>query len=206
MAVIYNQFLRGILTTHDLLTANIAYPFFDLTCRQYEAIRAALVEKNNLDNVFEKFGITEYQYRKALAAFREGGVAGLIVNSFPKLTEPFDLEAERMIYVLKAARPDIPATKMVVILQGFGFNIELSLMRRLYASYGWAHGLKKYDDIDFWAVNLRVVKLTQIQNVSRCHGDFFHKEDRLQELLEVFRLQDPKKISMHCAAGQGRIF
>ena len=113
-----------------------------------EAIRAGLVDKNALSAIFEKFRITEYQYRKALAAFREGGVISLIGNSFPKLTEPFDLEAERMIYILKTARPWIPATKMVIILQGFGFDIGLSLMRNLYASHGWAQGIKKYDDID----------------------------------------------------------
>ena len=113
MAVIYNPFLREILNTHDLLINKTAYPFFDLACRQYEAIRAGWVDKNALSTIFEKFGITEYQYRKALAAFREGGVIRLIGNSFPKLTEALDLEAERMIYILKNARPWIPATKMV---------------------------------------------------------------------------------------------
>lgn len=148
-----------------------------------------------LSEVFEKYGLTEYHYRKALATFRKGGVAALIGNSFPKLTEPFDPEAERMIYVLKNALPWIPATKMVIILQGFGFEIDTSVMRHLYASYGWAQGTKKYTEVDFWAVNLRVANLTQLRNPPSSHNDFFNKDDRLQTLLEVFRLQHNKSIS-----------
>lgn len=72
MAIIYNKFLRDILHTYDLLNRNTEYPFFDPTCRRYEAIRAALTDKKPLASVFEKFGITEYQYRQALATFREG--------------------------------------------------------------------------------------------------------------------------------------
>jgi len=195
MAIIYHQFLREILSTHDALHLNTAYPFFDPACRYYEAIRAALVDKTPLLSVFEKFGITEYQYRKALAAFRKGGVTQLIGISFPRLTESFSLEAERMIYILKKARPSIPATKMSTILHGFGFEINLSLMRRLYASYGWAQGTRKYEDLDFMALNLRVAKLAGSNNQFVAHDGFFLKEDRLQKLLEVFRLQDPKESS-----------
>jgi len=192
MAIIYNQFLRNILNTHDLLNSNTKYPFFDPACRLYEAIRAALTDKKNLSAVFEKFGITEYQYRQALAAFRTGGVASLIGLSFPRLIEPFKREAERMVFVFKKARPWIPATKMVTILHGFGYDIDLSFMRHLYASYGWAQGAKDYH-IDFLALNLRITKLTQIQLYD--HDNFFNEEDRLQILLEVFREQDPKKVS-----------
>lgn len=192
MAIIYNKFLRDILHTCDLLNSNTEYPFFDPTCRRYEAIRAVLTDKKPLASVFEKFGITEYQYRQALAAFRKGGVANLIGLSFPRLIEPFDIEAERMAFVLKKARPWIPATKMVTILQGFAVEIDLSLMRHLYASYGWAQGTRDYQ-IDFPALNLRVTKLTQ--NQPRGHDNFFNEEDRLQILLEVFREQDPKEVS-----------
>lgn len=192
MAIIYNPFLRDILNTHDLLNHNTKYPFFDPACRRYEAIRAALNDKKPLVSVFEKFGITEYQYRLALAAFREGGVHRLIGLSFPKLTEPIDKKAERMVFVLKNARPWLPATKMVTILQGFGVEIDISLMRRLYASYGWAQGTKDYQ-IDFLALNLRVTKLTQHR--PRAHNTFFDEEDRLQILLEIFREQDPKEVS-----------
>ncbi len=194
MAIIYNQFLREILNIHDLLNLNTEYPFFDPACRRYEALRAALIDKTPLSDIFAKFGITEYQYRQALAAFRDGGVIRLIGCAFPALSEPLELEAERMIFVLKQARPWIPATKMVTILQGFGFEIDLSLMRHLYASYGWAHGTKKYD-INFLALNLRIVKLVTINEQSYNRKEFFHEEDRLQGLLEVFRHQAPKEIS-----------
>jgi hypothetical protein len=197
MTVIYNPFLRKILHTHEAIHHNTLYPFFDQACRYYEAIRAVLVDQTNLSAAFEKFGITEYQYRKALATFRNGGVAKLIGIAYPRLTESLDLEAERMIYVLKKARPSIPATKMVTILHGFGFEIDLSLMRHLYASYGWAQGTKTYEDVDFQTLNLKVAKLTQTDNLAHNRDNFFLQEDRLQNLLEVFRRQDPKEISRH---------
>ena len=75
MTVIYSPFLREILNTHDLLAQNTFYPFFDPACRRYEAIRSALVDRKSLSSIFETLGITEYQYRQALAAFRKGGVA-----------------------------------------------------------------------------------------------------------------------------------
>jgi len=187
MAVIYSPFLREIINTHNLLAQNTSYPFFDPACRLYEAIRAAFVDRKPLSTIFETFGITEYQYRQALAAFRKGGVANLIGLAFPKLTEPLDIEAERMIYVLKKARPWVPATKMVLILQGFGFEMQLSLMRHLYASYGWAQGTKDYRDIDFLALNLKVTKLSQLQTQRLSRDSFFQNKDRLQTLLEVFR-------------------
>lgn len=197
MAVIYNPFLREILNTHDAINLNMGYPFFDPACRYYEIIRAVLVDKTKLPVVFKKFGITEYQYRKALAVFFNGGVSKLIGIAFPRFTEPLNLEAERMIYVLKKARPSIPATKMVIILQSFGFEIDLSLMRHLYASYGWAQGTRKYEDVDFQALNLKVVKLTKTDNLPHDRDNFFHQQDRLQNLLEVFRRQDNKEISRH---------
>lgn len=187
MAVIYSSFLREIINTHDLLAQNASYPFFDRACLRYEAIRAALVDLKPLSTIFETFGITEYQYRQTLGAFRKGGVANLIGLSFPKLIEPLHTEAERMIYVLKKARPSIPATKMCLILQGFGLEIDLSLMRQLYASYGWAQGTRAYHDLDFWALNLKVTHLNQLQTQRLQRNSFFQSKDRLQTLIEVFR-------------------
>lgn len=195
MTVIYSPFLREILNTHDLLAQNTSYPFFDPACRRYEAIRSALVDRKPLSSIFETLGITEYQYRQALAAFRKGGVTSLIGTSLPQLTEPLDIETERMVYVLKKARPWIPATKMVLILEGFGIHVDLSFMRRLYASYGWAQGTKEYSDIDFWALNLKVVNLSHLQAQRLSHEDFFQDEDRLQTLIEVFRTMGDRGIT-----------
>ncbi len=68
-----------------------------------------------------------------------------------------------MIYVLIKARPSLPATKMILILHGFGLKIDLALMRHLYASYGWAQGTRNYQDIDFWVLNHKVTRLNQLQ-------------------------------------------
>ncbi len=135
----------------------------------------------------EKHGLTEYGHRKALSAFTAGGVAGLIGLDSERLTEELSVEAERMVFVLKEARPWIPATKMRLILQGFDYDIPMDRMRHLYASYGWARGTKPYQGVDFRSLNLKVMQLGVLQSRAIADESFLHKEDPLQGLLEVFR-------------------
>ena len=87
------------------------------------------------------------------------------------------IEIERMILVLKKARPWIPATKMVLILKGFDKNVSLGKMRRLYVSYGWALGTKPYKAVDFNALNLRVIRLSQLKNNRLERKTFFNDRD-----------------------------
>ncbi|KKK78598.1 hypothetical protein LCGC14_2841970, partial [marine sediment metagenome] len=104
-----------------------------------------------------------------------------------QLTEKLSVEAERMVFVLKAARPWIPATKMRIILQGFDYDIPLPLIRHLYASYGWARGTKPYQEVNFRSLNLKVMQLCVLQIRSIARKSFLYAEDHLQGLLEVFR-------------------
>ncbi|MBW2615651.1 MAG: transposase [Deltaproteobacteria bacterium] len=187
MAVIYPHFLQAILAVHDRMESGIAYPFFDSACACYEALRAVRLDGLETVRAIEKYGLTEYWYRKCLAAFNRSGVAGLIGLESGQLTEELSVEAERMVFVLKAARPWIPATKMRIILQGFDYDISLPLMRHLYASYGWAQGTKPYQKVDFRSLNLKVMQLCVLQNRSIARKSFLHAEDHMQGLLEVFR-------------------
>jgi hypothetical protein len=102
-------------------------------------------------------------------------------------SEELSTKVERMVFVLKSARSSIPATKMVIILKGFCFDIPLTLMRHLYASYGWAQGTKKYDKVDFRALNLKVVQLKQLCNRFISRKYFVDKKDQLQSQIEIFR-------------------
>ncbi|MCW3987198.1 MAG: transposase, partial [Candidatus Bathyarchaeota archaeon] len=187
MAVIYPLFLHNILDVHGNIQSQIPYPFFDPACIRYEALRAVLLEGMEIQSVIEKYGLTEYAYRKSLAAFRRCGIAGLIGLDSAQLTEDMPLEVERMVFVLKKARSWIPATKMCLILKGFNYDIPVSLMRHLYASHGWAVGTKPYELVDFWSLNLKVIQLCRLQTQSIVRESFFHTEDHVQTLLEVFR-------------------
>ena len=100
------------------------------------------------------------------------------------------MEVERKVYVLKAARPWIPATKMVLILAGFGIEVSLAQMRHLYASYGWAGGTRSYESVDFLALNRKVARLEALRSTRLSRSGFLDKQDRLQDLLEVFRAVD----------------
>lgn len=195
MAVIYPHFLRTILDVHDNLNNQVPYPFFDKACVRYEALRSILLEHNDLQTVADRFGLTEYDYRKSLAAFEVYGTAGLIGIDSQQLTEDLSVEIERMVYVLKKARRWIPATKMVLILKGFNYDIPLPQMRHLYASHGWALGTKPYEDVDFWSLNLKVIRLVQLRAQPDPRQSFFHNPDRLQGLVEVFRTMGTRGIT-----------
>lgn len=195
MAVIYPHFLQSILKVHENLHNNIAYPFFDPACVYYEALRSVTVDGARLQSVIEKYGLTDYTYRKSLLAFQRYGSVGLIGLDSHQVTEDLPIEVERKIFVLKKARPWIPATKMVVILKGFNHEVSVSLMRHLYASYGWAQGTKPYKQIDFLSLNLKVIKLCQLREQPVSKKLFFDDNDRLQTLLEVFRTMETRGIT-----------
>ncbi len=101
MAVIYPHFLSTILAVHERIRSGVAYPFFDSACARYEALRAVQLEGLEASRAIEKYGLTDYGYRKALNAFTAGGVAGLIGLDSERLTEELSVEAERMVFVLK---------------------------------------------------------------------------------------------------------
>ena len=187
MAVIYPYFLKTILDIHENIQNQIPYPYFDSACIYYEALRTVNVDGKSVATSIQSYGLTEYAYHKSHKAFQQYGVAGLIGIDSKQLTEEMSVDVERVVFVLKKARPWIPATKMVTILKGFDYDIELSLMRHLYASYGWAMGTRPYKNVDFWSLNLKVIKLCQIKSHTIDRKSFFDKDDRLQILLETFR-------------------
>jgi hypothetical protein len=56
----------------------------------------------------DKFGLSEYGYRKAQEAFNGLGTIGLIGLEARQFVEDLPLEVERKVFVLKHARPWIP--------------------------------------------------------------------------------------------------
>ena len=195
MAVIYPHFLYAIVRVHENIRDLIPYPFFDNACIRYEALRSAWIEGASIKTVIDKYGLTDYAYRKSVSAFQQHGSAGLIGIDSQQLTEDLPIEVERMAFVLKKAKPWIPATKMILILKGFNHDVPLPLMRHLFASYGWALGTKPYEQIDFYSLNLKVIRLGQLQSQYIARKSFFHNEDRLQSLLEVFRTMGTRGIT-----------
>ncbi len=195
MAVIYPHFLQDILNVHVNIQNQIPYPFFDNACIRYEALRSVLVEGIKIKTVMDKYGLTDYAYRKSCSAFHQFGTPGLIGIDSKQLSEDLPIEVERMVFVLKKARPWIPATKMILIIKGFNYDVPLSLMRHLYASYGWALGTKPYTQVDFYSLNLKVTRLIKLQSQSIEKDSFFDNNDPLQRLLEVFRTMGTRGIT-----------
>ncbi|NQT01408.1 MAG: transposase [Planctomycetes bacterium] len=195
MAVIYPRFLSSILVIHENITTQLPYPFFDPACVFYEALRAVRVDNRPIQDAVQSFGLTEYTFEKGSSAFHNYGVAGLIGLDSKQVTEPLSLDIERMVFVFKQARPSFPATKMVTLLKGFGRYVSVSLMRHLYASYGWAQGTKSYQDIDFGSLNLKVQNLVKRTETPRLRETFFDGNDGLQTLLEIFRTMEARGIT-----------
>jgi len=172
MAVIYPYFLKSLIDVHINIQNQIPYPFFDNACISYEALRTVHADGKNIQMSLQKYGLTEYAYQKRYAAFQKHGVTGLIGDDSKQLTEKLPVKSERMIFVLKKARPWIPATKMVTILKGFNYDVSLPLMRHLYASHGWATGTRSYKNIDFWSLNLKVINLGNLRSQSVVRKSF----------------------------------
>ena len=177
------------------VSQGMQYPFFDPACRKYEAIRAVEVDGLSVEEAFGRFGLTLYEWRRSRVRFAVHGLSGLIGLKFDALVEPLALEIERMVFVIRQARPTFPATKMVTLLKGFGKTIPLDLMRRLYASYGWALGTQPYSAVDFQTLNLKVSRLVQLRAKPGAHSTFFSANDQLQHRLEVFRRLDERGIT-----------
>ena len=188
MAIIYPYFLNSILTVHDSIQSQTVYPFFDSACKAYEALRCVAIDGKSVGEAIQQFGLSEYGYAKAKDVFNELGAIGLIGLDTRQFVEDLPLEVERKVFVLKQTRPWIPATKMCLILKGFNEDIDLALMRHLYASYGWAAGTKKYKDVDFISLNLKVRNLVKLRFESVRKGyDFIQTQDIVQQRLETFR-------------------
>jgi hypothetical protein len=188
MAVIYPYFLRSILAVHENIESRVPYPFFDPACTYYESLRSVLVDGWSIQEAMDQFGLSEYGFNGAREAFKKLGAIGLIGLDARRFVEDLPLGVERKVFVLKQARPWIPATKMCLILKGFNENVDVTLMRHLYASYGWAAGTRKYTDIDFSSLNLKVRNLVAIRSQrKRKSKNFFDRKDILQQRLEVFR-------------------
>ena len=105
MAIIYPYFLNSILTVHEWIQQEIDYPLFDPACIRYEALRAVAIDKTAVGDVLQKYGLTEYDFKRSDYAFHQSGVAGLIGLNARQLTEELPPEIERMVYVLKQTRP-----------------------------------------------------------------------------------------------------
>jgi len=54
-----------------------------------------MYNQRTLSEVIEQYGLTEYGYRRAQAAFSQWGTAGLIGLGTKQLIEPLAVEAER---------------------------------------------------------------------------------------------------------------
>ena len=187
MAIIYSHFLNTLLKVHKNIKNEVEYPAFDPACIRYEALRSVMIDKQPISKALKQYEISEYEYKKSEIAFKKFGTYGLIALESKKLIEELPIEIERMVYVLKATRPWIPATKMVMILEGFDKIVSLRTMRHLYASYGWAQGTKEYKELDFMTLNLKIMKLDKHIKEEIGGESFFKEKDRLQKLLEVFR-------------------
>jgi hypothetical protein len=70
-------------------------------------------------------------------------------------------------------------------------------VRHLYASYGWALGTKSYKNIDFGSLNLKTVTIARLNKTSAGRKEFLSKNDKLQNLIEVFRKLDTRGIIKH---------
>jgi hypothetical protein len=97
--------------------------------------------------------------KEARKAYRSYGIIGIFSSgSKNRIDNQFvTKDIERKIVALKKAIPHLPATKAAIIMNGFGCQLESAEVLSIFASYGFAQGMKDLvSHFDFTDINRRV--------------------------------------------------
>ncbi|UCE07525.1 MAG: transposase [bacterium] len=164
MAIIHNKFLH-------YLTDILKHPVFEPTF-QYDPIIALgecciLKDGNKVLEFTSSYSFGKATIEKFYHAYKENGITSIAASYFGgKIVNQFtDSLAERKVYTLKRGYPNIPATKMATIMQGFGYDFTKEQILELFASYGQTRDLKHLGErFDFMDINRRIEKLQTIIN------------------------------------------
>ena len=115
-------------------------------------------KKGHIDFLSQQ-AFSDRMIKEARKAYRSYGVIGIIrTGSKNRIDNQFvTKDIERKLVALKRAIPHLPATKAAIIMQGFGCDLESAEVLSIFASYGFAQGMKDLvKHFDFTDINRRV--------------------------------------------------
>lgn len=179
MAIINSKYLGFLTTLLECSLSNKTAAFY------YD--RIMLLAEHCIDNtkieavnllIHETF--SDAEIIKAKKAFNDFGIIGIFASQFEKGITNHSINSciERKIVALKKGFPHLPATKASTVLKGFGLNLKADDILSVYASYGFAQGMKKLaENYDFKDINRRVSHLARLtkQSLDSVETKIIHK-------------------------------
>ena len=165
MAIIGCDFLRYItMMSQNSLTSNTPAFYYDLLLHLAECCLGSDEKKEQIDFLIHE-SFSDRIISESQKAYKRYGIIGIFTSAFKNLTDDrfASVEIERKVVALKKAVPNLPATKAAVIMKGFGYELQTANVLSIFASYGFAQGMKNLvSHFDFRDINRRVGHLVRL--------------------------------------------
>jgi len=166
MAIIHSYFLRYLtdILSNSLTNETPAF-YYDplLLLAEYciETDTKETRERVKMDFLIHS-SFSDSIIKKARNAYSRYGVIGIFRSYFEKgiVNQFVNTNIERKIIALKKGFTNLPATKASIILKGFGHELEKEDVLSVYASHGFAQGMKGLTNyFNFMSLNRRIDRL-----------------------------------------------
>ena len=160
MAIIHPAFLDYIVKVlrTSLKTEDIPFCYDPLLQLAEYCITDKTKEEISFHNDFDQDLVIS-----ANENYKQFGILGTVMSYFqnPILIQHIEPKVERKVIALKKGYPKMPSTKMSIIIQGFGHELDNKEVLSIYASYGLAQNNKDMNaQFDFVDINRRIERLS----------------------------------------------
>jgi len=159
MTIINSTFLSYLtIMLQNSLTSNTAAFYYDSLLLLAEYCLGFDEKMGHIDFLSQQ-SFSDRMIKEARKAYRSYGIIGIFSSgSKNRIDNQFvTKDIERKLVALKKAIPNLPATKAAIIMNGFGCQLESAEVLSIFASYGFAQGMKNLvSHFDFTDINRRV--------------------------------------------------
>ena len=159
MTIINSTFLSYLtMMLQNSLTSNTAAFYHDSLLLLAEYCLGFNEKMGHIDFLSQQ-SFSDRMIKEARKAYRSYGIIGIFSSgSKNRIDNQFvTKDIERKLVALKRAIPNLPATEAAIIMKGFGCQLETAEVLSIFASYGFAQGMKNLvRHFDFTDINRRV--------------------------------------------------
>ena len=164
MAIISSHFLNYLTIVFNKSLSNNTSAFYS---DQLLLLTEYCIDPNEYGELtfLTQYSFSEKKIKQAREAYSSHGIIGIFISQFDNgiLNQFVNKDIERKVITLKKGFPSLPATKASIILKGFQYNLETDDILSIYASHGFAQGMKNLvEHFDFKDINRRVANLAQL--------------------------------------------
>lgn len=193
MAIIHPEFLNYFVTAlrSSLISKKLPFHYDPLL-----QLAECCLKETDGDEPLPQGHFNEALIRSANENITRFGVLGTALSYFqnPIIVQGIEPKVERMVLALKRGYPQLPSTKMSIIIQGFGHALESSDVLSIFASYGLAQKIKDLTkEYDFEDINRRTAQLSNLMMSSDTLIEDYRKVHRRYMAIRSYVLSSPGK-------------